>query len=185
LKGCFQACLLRAAAKQETNGKQEGEMSYSEIVSIVNEISRWAVLVSLVYVALQTRLSVRHMRAQIQQGTAARTITILLGWLDPAAISVWIEGNGGTATPELIKQRQFHYHCGIAMIAMEDYFTQHELGLLSHEQFARGSETFRSRMREPGLRAYWLKQREAMIKSAPSYCAFIDSLCTGATEEIR
>ena len=53
-------------------------MSYSEIVSIVNEISRWAVLVSLVYVALQTRLSVRHMRAQIQQGTAARIITILL-----------------------------------------------------------------------------------------------------------
>jgi hypothetical protein len=105
--------------------------------------------------------------------------------LDPAAISVWIEGNGGTATPELIKQRQFHYHCGIAMIAMEDYFTQHELGLLSHEQFARGSETFRSRMREPGLRAYWLKQREVMIKSAPSYCAFIDSLCTGPTEEIR
>ena len=85
-------------------------MSYSEIVSIVNEISRWAVLVSLVYVALQTRLSVRHMRAQIQQGTAARSITILLGWMDPAAISVWIEGNGGTATPELIKQRQFHYH---------------------------------------------------------------------------
>jgi hypothetical protein len=160
-------------------------VSYAEIVFLVNELSRWAVLISLVYVALQIRLSVRHMRAQIQQGTAARTITILFGWMDPAAITVWIEGNGGTATPELIKQRQFDCHCGIAMIAMEDYFSQHELGLLSEEQFARGSETFRSRMKEPGLRAYWLKQRETVAKSAPSYCAFVDSLCTGATEVIR
>jgi hypothetical protein len=114
-------------------------MSYSEMAHIANEISRWAVLISLIYVALQTRLSVRHMRAQIQQGTAARTVNILFGWMDPEAISVWIEGNGGTPTPELIKQRQFYCHCGIAMIAMEDYFSQHEMGLLNDEQFARGS----------------------------------------------
>jgi hypothetical protein len=159
-------------------------MSYSEMAHIANEISRWAVLISLIYVALQTRLSVRHMRAQIQQGTAARTVNILFGWMDPEAISVWIEGNGGTPTPGLIKQRQFYCHCGIAMIAMEDYFSQHEMGLLDDEQFARGSATFRTRMKEPGLRAYWLQQREAMIKSAPSYCAFVDGLCTGPTEKL-
>src|ERR1700755_3182183 len=96
-------------------------MSLSEIGSMPNEVSRWAVLVSLVYVAIQIRLSVRHTRAQIQQGTAARTISILLGSMNTEAISIWIEGNGGTPTPELIKQRQFYYHCGIAMIAMEDY----------------------------------------------------------------
>jgi hypothetical protein len=77
--------------------------------------------------------------------------------MDPEIISTWIEGNGGTPTPELIKQRQFHYHCGITMIAIKDYFSQHELGLLSDEQFARGSETFRTRLLEPGLRAYWLE----------------------------
>jgi hypothetical protein len=35
------------------------------------------------------------------------------------------------------------------MIAMEDYFSQHELGLLSTEHFSRGSETFRNRLKEP------------------------------------
>jgi hypothetical protein len=160
-------------------------MSLSEIGSIANEVSRWAVLVSLVYVAIQIRLSVRHTRAQIQQGTAARTISILLGSMNTEAISIWIEGNGGTPTPELIKQRQFYYHCGIAMIAMEDYFAQHELGLLSNEQFSRGSETFRSRLKEPGLRAYWLEQRKILIEAAPSYCAFIDRLCTGETVPLK
>jgi hypothetical protein len=64
-------------------------------------------------------------------------------------VTEWIEGNGGTPTPELIRQRQFHYHCGIAMIAMEDYFSQHEDGLLSDEQFSRGRETFRGVLRDP------------------------------------
>jgi len=129
-------------------------MSLSEIGSIANEVSRWAVLVSLVYVAIQIRLSVRHTRAQIQQGTAARTISILLGSMNTEAISIWIEGNGGTPTPELIKQRQFYYHCGIAMVAMEDYFAQHE-------------------------------QRKILIEAAPSYCTFIDSLCTEETVPLK
>jgi hypothetical protein len=89
------------------------------------------------------------------------------------------QGNGGTPTPELIRQRQYHYHCGTAMIAMEDYFSQHEEGLLSEEQFARGSATFRQALKEPGLRAYWLKHRDGMVKAAPRYCAFIDGLCAG------
>jgi hypothetical protein len=65
------------------------------------------------------------------------------------------------------------------MIAMEDYFSQHELGLLNEEQFSRGVATFRNTLKEPGLRAYWLRQREIMAKAAPKYSAFIDSLCTG------
>src|ERR1700722_11405771 len=132
-------------------------MSPSEIASIATAVSGLAATVSLIYVGIQTRLSVRHTRALIQQGIAARTTNILLEWMNAEAVAIWIKGNGGTPTPELIRERQFHYQCGIAMIAMEDYFGQHELGLLSDEQFSRGSETFRNRLKEPGLRAYWMK----------------------------
>jgi hypothetical protein len=120
-------------------------------------------------------------RALIHQGAAARTTNLLLGFMNPEIITAWIEGNGVMPTPELIRQRQFYYQCGIVMIAMEDYFSQHEDSLLSDEQFSRGSATFRERLRELGLRAYWLKQRETMAKAAPRYCAFIDSLCTSET----
>jgi hypothetical protein len=153
----------------------------SEIASIVSTVSGLAATVSLIYVGIQIRLSVRHTRASIQQGTAARTTNILFGFMNAEAVAIWIEGNGGTPTPELVRERQFHYQCGIAMIAMEDYFSQHELGLLSAEHFSRGSETFRHRLKEPGLRAYWMKQREILLVAAPSYCAYIDSLCTGET----
>lgn len=153
-------------------------MSLSEIASIATAISGFAVTVSLIYLAIQTRQNVRHTTAMIHQGTAARTTTILLEWMEPDIAAAWIEGNGGTPTPELIRQRQFECYCRVAMIAMEDYFSQHRLGLLSEEQFSRGTETFRNIMKEPGLRAYWLRER-VMAKAAPHYCSFIDSLCSG------
>src|SRR6204780_4293184 len=153
-------------------------MVLSDLASIATAISGLAVTASLIYVGIQTKQNVRHTRALIHQGTAARTTNLLLGFMNAETVKAWIEGNGGTPTPELIRQRQFYYHCGVLMIAMEDYFSQHEDALLSDEQFSRGRATFRERLREPGLRAFWLKQREAMTKAAPRYCAFIDSLCT-------
>jgi len=154
-------------------------MVLSDVASIATAVSGFAVTASLIYVGIQTQQNVRHTRALIHQGTAARTTNILLGFMNVEVVAAWIEGNGGTPTPELIRQRQFYCYCGLAMIAMEDYFSQHEAGLLSDEQFSRGSATFRERLKEPGLRAYWLKQRETMTKAAPRYCAFVDSLCTG------
>jgi hypothetical protein len=160
-------------------------VSLSEIASIASALSGLAATVSLIYVGIQIRQSVRHTMAQIHQGTAARTTTILLGRMNADTVAAWIEGNGGTPTPELIRKRQFQDQCGLAMIAMEDYFSQHELGLLSEEQFSRGVATFRNSFKEPGLRAYWLQQREIMAKAAPKYCAFIDSLSTDDTTPIR
>jgi hypothetical protein len=160
-------------------------VSLSEIASIASALSGLAAAVSLIYVGIQIRQSVRHTMAQIHQGTAARTTTILLGRMNADSVAAWIEGNGGTPTPELIRARQFHDQCGLVMIAMEDYFSQHELGLLSEEQFSRGVATFRNTLKEPGLRAYWLRQREIMAKAAPRYCAFIDSLCTEDTTPLH
>ena len=152
-------------------------MVLAEIAYIATSVSGIAVTASLIYVGIQTKQNVRHTRALIHQGTAARTTNLLLGYMTAEAVTTWIEGNGGTPAPQLISERQFYYHCGITMVAMEDYFSQHEDGLLSDEQFSRGCVTFKERLKEPGLRAFWLKQRRHLITAAPRYCQFIDSLC--------
>ena len=152
-------------------------MSLSEVALIATAISGFTATASLIYVALQTRQNVRHTRALIFQGTAARTTAVLLGHMSTESVTAWIEGNGGIPTPELIRQRQFFCQCGIALVAMEDYFSQHEAGLLSKEQFLRGCETFRLRFKEPGLRAYWEREKLGLAKAAPQFCAYIDSLC--------
>ena len=90
-------------------------------------------------------------------------------------------GQRGDAALEAIRERQFYYQCGTTMIAIEDYFSQHEQGLLGEEQFSRGCATSRTALTEPGLRAFWLKPKGTLATATPHYCASIDSLCTGET----
>jgi hypothetical protein len=71
----------------------------SEITSIVSTVSGLAATVSLIYVGIQIRLSMRHTRALIQQGTTARTTNILLGRMNAEAVAIWIEGNAARPRP--------------------------------------------------------------------------------------
>jgi len=59
----------------------------SEIASIASAVSGLTATVSLIYVGIQIRLSMRHTRALIQQGTTARTTNILLGRMSAEAVS--------------------------------------------------------------------------------------------------
>jgi hypothetical protein len=165
--GTYPTAARAAAESDACASRRKNSMLLSTFASLAAAISGFSATASLIYVAVQTRQSVRHTRALIHQGAATRTTSLLLGLMNTEAVAARIVGNGGTPTPELIRRRQFHYHCGTAMIAMEDYFTQHQERHLSDEQFARGSVTFRQALTGPGLRAYWLRHREVMIKAAP------------------
>jgi hypothetical protein len=76
-------------------------MLLSYIAPITATISGLTATASLIYVAIQTRLSVRHTRAMIHQGAAARTTNVLLRLMDPDVVAAWIEGNGGFDLTEL------------------------------------------------------------------------------------
>jgi hypothetical protein len=60
----------------------------SEIASIASAVSGLTATVSLIYVGIQIRLSMRHTRALIQQGTTARTTNILLGQMNAQAVAI-------------------------------------------------------------------------------------------------
>ena len=152
-------------------------MSLSDLAALGSFISGVAVLASLIYLAVQIQQNTKHTRALIHQGSAARTNAITIGLMPAEFCAAWIEGNGGKATPELIRLRQFNYHCATAINAMEDHHLQHLDGLTSNEQFARNCETFRALLQEPGLRSFWNGYRTTAAKVAPRFCAFVDSLC--------
>ena len=63
-------------------------MLLSNLASIAAAISGLSATASLIYVAIQTRQSVRHTRALIHQGTAARTTNLLLGLMNAEAVAV-------------------------------------------------------------------------------------------------
>jgi len=152
-------------------------MTLSDLASLGSFVSGIAVVASLIYLAVQIRQNTRHTRALIHQGEAARTNSISIGLMPPDFCAAWIEGNGETATPERIRQHQFRLHCATGVNAMESHYLQHLDGLLRTEQFARGCETFRGLLLEPGFRDYWNEYRKIAAPAAPGFCAFVDGLC--------
>jgi hypothetical protein len=157
-------------------------VTLSDFASFSTAVSGIAVTLSLVYLAIQTRQNSRHTRALIQQGHSARTTDITIGLQNADSVAAWIEGNGGTATPQAIRTHQFRLQCATAVNAMEDTFAQHSDGLMTEEEFVRNCDTYRGLLLGPGMRAFWHETRPRIADGAPKFCAFVDSLATGETE---
>lgn len=151
-------------------------MTLAELASFSTAISGFAVTASVIYLAVQTHQNTRNIRALIHQGSTARTTAILTELMEPEYCAAWIEGNGGEATPESVRARQFFFHCSIALNSMEDLYVQHRMHLLNEEQFARGSEAYRRMLAEPGMRKFWEMERALFAPTAPGFTAYVDGL---------
>ncbi len=139
-----------------TNGGDH--MSLSDLAAIGSLVSGIAVLVSLIYLSVQTRQNSKHTKGQILQGRVARIVNQHLSMASSDLAAAWIAGNGGTATPEEIGRRQFYLQCLAYDLSWEDTVTQYESGLLDKERF----DDFRAHVavfiRDPGLRSYFSKR---------------------------
>jgi hypothetical protein len=71
-------------------------MTLSDLASIGSLVSGVAVLVSLIYLALQVRQAEKNQRALMNQGTVARVSESILGFAQPAlnAISTRVHSGG-------------------------------------------------------------------------------------------
>jgi hypothetical protein len=152
-------------------------MTLSDLAAFSTALSGAAVTGSLIYLAIQTRQSVRHTRALIQQGSSARTVSIVLSNMEPDVMAAWLEGNGQEATPAAIRKAQFFLLCQTSVTAMEDIFAQHSAGLMQPEVFARNCAVHRNLLLEPGYREYWNNYRVEFQRIAPKFTAFVDGLC--------
>ena len=159
-------------------------MSLSDLASLGSFVSGIAVTVSLIYLIIQTRQNVRHTRALIQQGASARTIQIALSQTDAGNAAAFLEANGVDASQEAIRRMQFGMMCTTWMAALEDIHSQRVDGLLTDEQFARNCWEHRHLMSQPGLRAFWMANREEIGGAAPRFRSFVDSLIVDDTMKL-
>ena len=135
-------------------------MSLSDISAVSSSISGIAVLVSLVYLALQTRQNSKHTRALIQQGRVERIVNASLMMAEPELVAAWIVGNDTEATPEAVKQLQFTLQCRVYLNSWDDSVTQYHQGLVSEEQFNRFCGQVSSLVAtSPGLRRFLTQGR--------------------------
>lgn len=148
-------------------------MTLSDIASIGSLVSGFAVLVSLVYLGIQTRQNVRHSQALIQQGRAARISDTSLRMAElrgDAGLNKCFEGSQDVSAQDVAR---FLFLCRSIFVSAEDSYFQHKQGLLDEMVFASFEASVKSGMGARGLAAGWMMTANMY---EPEFRAYMDSI---------
>lgn len=130
-------------------------MTLSDFATFSTAISGLAVTASLIYLAMQTHQSVKHARAMVHQGRASRIVAQLSSQLTPDVAVAIIEGNGGVATPEAVKQHIFGTVCTAYFVSFDDSFEQYRYGLLDGASLRLVKRNVQRVFSQSGVRSRW------------------------------
>jgi hypothetical protein len=148
-------------------------MSLSDLAAIGSLVSGVAVLVSLIYLALQTRQNVLNQRAVNHHGRAQELSSFLrfitqedlAGIVDRAAA-----GDNSLSDVEIVR---YLWATQSILVTTEETFLQHEAGLLDAQFWASIERGTRLQCTIPGFRACWPLLRD---RFAPEFTSYIDQL---------
>jgi hypothetical protein len=129
-------------------------MSLSDLASVGSFVSGVAVLISLIYLGLQTRQNVLHTRALIQQGRSGQ-VGAMLGLIaaDPSLAELMVRAGRDTLTDADIIRVSYWYYA--MFINLEDQVHQHERGLIDDDRYYSTLEGARETIRSPSGRIAW------------------------------
>jgi len=155
-------------------------MSLSDLASVGSFVSGFAVLASLIYLALQVRATERNQQVSIRHSRASRTVDLHLALADPTAADAW---QHGLASPQELtgtELSQFINLCRAHFFHFEDSFYQREGGLLNDEAFETVVAGARLSARSPGFRAAW---KMARPNFGGRFRDFMDGVVAGPATE--
>jgi hypothetical protein len=149
-------------------------MSLSDLASLGSFVSGVAILVSLIYVALQLRQSAKHQRALMNQGYVGRVIEILRWVTEPGNAELRVRVFAGETTfkaEELERLRQF-VRGGV--LNAQDIYLQNRSGLLDPMAFNTSMRGFRNvYLTQPVYRALWMDLADTV---APEFRAVVETM---------
>ena len=155
-------------------------MSLSDLASVGSFVAGFAVLTSLIYLALQVRQTERNQQISIRHSRVSRTVELHVALADPALADAWLHGSG---RPEDITQTELSQYislCRAHFFHFEDSFYQREEGLLNDDAFETVVAGARLLARSPGLRAAW---KIARPNFGGRFLEFMDGVVAGAAAE--
>jgi hypothetical protein len=155
-------------------------MSLSDLASLGSFVSGIAVLISLIYLALQVRQAERNQQTSIRHSRVSRSVEFQLTTADPGVVDAWQGGLLGAGAKEMTEsqQSQFLALCRGLFFHLEDSFYQHEEGLLNEEAFETMLASARVFAGNPGARAAWKTLRRNF---AGRFAKFMDDIVAQAT----
>lgn len=144
-------------------------MTLADLSNIATIISGLAVLVSVVYLALQIRQNVRHSQAIMQQGRAGRTFELLIRWAEFDWNPGMMACAAGSPDASATDVRKFISLMRAFLVNYEDSYLQHQQYLLDGEAYENVEAALRAAMTGPGHRVAWKVVRHFFGAGFQSY----------------
>lgn len=149
-------------------------MSFSDLASLGSFVSGSAVLVSLVYLAIQVRQAEKNQRAVLNQGYITR-VADYLRWYSESPINELrtrvIAGDTSFTAEELLR---LQLALRVTLLSAQDAYLQHKTGLVDDMTLENSMRSVRnSWLNQPVYRALWLQQAPTI---APEFAAVIETM---------
>jgi hypothetical protein len=148
-------------------------MSLSDLAAFGSFASGIAVLISLIYLALQIRQSAKNQRGTMHQMRAALSTDVMLHIAEAHLSQAFRAGLTGAADISEAEFWQFFYAASAIMRTTENAYIQRRDGLVDETHFASAKASARSFLANPGYRALWQATR---LGREPGFRAFMDAL---------
>jgi hypothetical protein len=148
-------------------------MSLADLASLASSI---AVLVSLLFLALQVRQSNRNQRSLMQQGRTSRNVDLLFRLADPKVSDLWVRISTGESLEDAEYYMLYGYMASVFW-SYEDSFFQFRSGMLDASSWASDLATLKRLLSNPAYRAVWTAVRSAI---GEEYRSFLDGLVVEA-----
>jgi hypothetical protein len=148
-------------------------MSFSDLAALGSFVSGVAVLVSLVYLALQVRHAEKYQRAQISHSRATRGIDLQTTYSAPGLAEIVIRARKGTPDLGEMELYVFSAYQTALFSHWEDSFYQHAEGLMSDRAFRTATNLMSASLTNVATRVVW---RRANAAFHADFRRFVDGL---------
>jgi len=148
-------------------------MHVSDLSSIGSLVSGMAVLVSLVYLSLQLRQTVRNQRALMNQGIITLSAENLRSNVKSAISALFARVQSGEKDFSAHELVQLELHLRTVLVSVQDTYVQHRAGLADQVTFDNALAAVRLLMRQAVYRALWKRGR---TNYASEWMSFVDKV---------
>lgn len=152
-------------------------MTLTDLASLGSLASAIAVLISLVYLALQVKQAAKHTRAQISQNRISRMADQQLRMAEGELGTIVGRARAGDSTLTAEDVARFMAFMRAQFWSAEDNFLQHRDGMLVEDMFASFKASMTGLMRGPGTQAAWEISRASF---GPDFQAFMEGVARDA-----
>ncbi|HWU78250.1 MAG TPA: hypothetical protein VN043_17275 [Rhodanobacter sp.] len=148
-------------------------MDLATLVNIASIISSVAVLISLIYLALQIRQGALNQRAQMDRGRSQQVGEWLQFIAGPDMAPLIFRGHACDPDLSAIERQRYLWGMYPLFLHFEDSYFQHRAGMLGEGQYASILGHLRSQCTTPGFREIWQQIRR---RFPSDFVAFVDGL---------